>query len=338
MLYKVANYLGERGQSLAASDDNALNQLSDSVFKENKHVGMALRALQKQRGGATRAGGRTLARVIAPAPLLPEELWRLRDDESTPPLPGQLFDQHSGSIEPNLFSSGCPAAAFFREFAPLIDDAPAPGGVDRFAGHMPSMTNAAALDFEYLPFSPGELRGLPDDEPVPSGRDQPVGNLLVSADPGAFIFNEEHMPPGELRRLLEDEPPSSAADRPPRRLPSELKDTSYCRRDALHSLSRRLKFPEKPTPHLACIERVALPFGEPASLASLAERAPPSAKYRPHFRLSLGVLDVSTPCRSGSGQLAGAQSKRSGSPWIKFSVRGTVLVPNPARSISISPP
>ncbi|WP_271606780.1 hypothetical protein [Bradyrhizobium sp. CCBAU 11434] len=105
MLYKVANYLGERGQSLEASDDNALNQLSDSVFKENKHVGMALRAVQEQRGGSTRAGGRTLARVIARAPILPEELWRLLDDESTPPLPGQLFDQHSGSIEPNLFSS-----------------------------------------------------------------------------------------------------------------------------------------------------------------------------------------------------------------------------------------
>ncbi|MGY4626993.1 hypothetical protein [Bradyrhizobium sp. USDA 4486] len=52
MLYKVANYLGECGQSLEASDDNALNQLSDTVFRENKHVGIALRALQEQRGGS----------------------------------------------------------------------------------------------------------------------------------------------------------------------------------------------------------------------------------------------------------------------------------------------
>ncbi|WP_407193039.1 hypothetical protein [Bradyrhizobium sp. STM 3566] len=52
MLYKLANYLGERGQSLESSDDSALNQLSDTVFRENKHVGIALRALQEQRGGS----------------------------------------------------------------------------------------------------------------------------------------------------------------------------------------------------------------------------------------------------------------------------------------------
>jgi hypothetical protein len=58
MLYKVANYLGERGQSLEASDDSALNQLSDTVFRENKHVGIALRALQEQRGGSPAVRGR----------------------------------------------------------------------------------------------------------------------------------------------------------------------------------------------------------------------------------------------------------------------------------------
>jgi len=68
--------------------------------------------------------------------------------------------------------------------------------VDLFAGHLPPMADTAALDFEYLPFSPGELRGVLDDEPVPSGPDQPVGDLPVSADPDAFIFNEEQMPPG----------------------------------------------------------------------------------------------------------------------------------------------
>ncbi|MGY2843807.1 hypothetical protein ACVIWU_006317 [Bradyrhizobium sp. USDA 4509] len=53
MLYKAANYLGERGQSLKGSDDVALNHLSSSVFKTNKHVGIALRALQKHRGGSS---------------------------------------------------------------------------------------------------------------------------------------------------------------------------------------------------------------------------------------------------------------------------------------------
>ncbi|MGY3533242.1 MULTISPECIES: hypothetical protein [Bradyrhizobium] len=66
MLYKVANYLGERGQSLEASDDNALNQLSDTVFKENKHVGIALRALQEQRGGSSVVRVRRV-RAAAPA-------------------------------------------------------------------------------------------------------------------------------------------------------------------------------------------------------------------------------------------------------------------------------
>ncbi|WP_143035410.1 hypothetical protein [Bradyrhizobium sp. Rc2d] len=93
--------------------------------------------------------------------------------------------------------------------------------MDLFAGHLPLMADPAALDFQYLPFSPGDLRGQLDDEPVPSGLDQPVGDLPVSADPDAFIFNEEHMPPGELRRLLDDETASSAADQPPRRLPSD---------------------------------------------------------------------------------------------------------------------
>ncbi|MFK4719077.1 hypothetical protein ABIE89_000177 [Bradyrhizobium niftali] len=93
--------------------------------------------------------------------------------------------------------------------------------MDPSAGLSPSMANTAAPELEYLPFSPGELRGLLNDEPVPSGLDQPVGNLPVSADPDAFIFIEDQMPPGELRRLLEDEPASSAADQPPRRLPSD---------------------------------------------------------------------------------------------------------------------
>ncbi|ODM71639.1 hypothetical protein A6X20_40895 [Bradyrhizobium elkanii] len=53
MLYKAANYLGGRGQSLKGSDDVALNHLSSSVFKTNKHVGIALRALQKHRGGSS---------------------------------------------------------------------------------------------------------------------------------------------------------------------------------------------------------------------------------------------------------------------------------------------
>ncbi|MGY3443292.1 hypothetical protein [Bradyrhizobium sp. USDA 4473] len=53
MLYKAANYLGERGQSLKASDDLVLNELSGSVFKTNKHVGIALRALQEHRGGSS---------------------------------------------------------------------------------------------------------------------------------------------------------------------------------------------------------------------------------------------------------------------------------------------
>ncbi|WP_225187062.1 hypothetical protein, partial [Bradyrhizobium sp. NBAIM01] len=51
--YKVARFPGERDQSLEASDDNARNRLSNTVFKENKHVGMALRALQEQRGGSS---------------------------------------------------------------------------------------------------------------------------------------------------------------------------------------------------------------------------------------------------------------------------------------------
>ncbi|MEK9280987.1 hypothetical protein MTR72_15220 [Bradyrhizobium sp. ISRA442] len=157
------------------------------------------------------------ASVIARAPLSPGKLWRLLDDESTPPLPDQLFDRHSSSIDQNVFSSdSLPLSP--GEFARLIYDPP--GGVDQFAGHLPLQADTAALDFEYLPFSPGELRGLLDDEPVPSGPDQPLGNLPVSADPDAFIFNEEPMPPGELRRLLEDEPASSAADQPPRRFPS----------------------------------------------------------------------------------------------------------------------
>lgn len=39
------------------------------------------------------------------SPLSPGKLWRLLDDESTPPLPDQLFDRHSSSIDQNVFSS-----------------------------------------------------------------------------------------------------------------------------------------------------------------------------------------------------------------------------------------
>ncbi|MGY4473525.1 hypothetical protein [Bradyrhizobium sp. USDA 3364] len=51
MLYKVAAYLGERGQSLEGSDNKTLSELSERVFQKNKHVGVALQALQEQRGG-----------------------------------------------------------------------------------------------------------------------------------------------------------------------------------------------------------------------------------------------------------------------------------------------
>ncbi|MCC8972025.1 hypothetical protein [Bradyrhizobium brasilense] len=50
MLYKVARLLGDRGQSLEETDSKTLNELSETVFKKNKHVGIALQALQEQRG------------------------------------------------------------------------------------------------------------------------------------------------------------------------------------------------------------------------------------------------------------------------------------------------
>ncbi|KWV58272.1 hypothetical protein AS156_36375 [Bradyrhizobium macuxiense] len=54
MLYKVAAYLGERRQSPEETDDKTLNELFETVFKNNKHVGIALQALQEQRGGLRR--------------------------------------------------------------------------------------------------------------------------------------------------------------------------------------------------------------------------------------------------------------------------------------------
>ncbi|NEV01928.1 hypothetical protein [Bradyrhizobium uaiense] len=87
MLYKVAAYLGERGQSLEGSDNKTLSELSERVFKKNKHVGVALQALQELRGGVGKrkrgapagrirrassatAGRRPVAPTEADAPLI----------------------------------------------------------------------------------------------------------------------------------------------------------------------------------------------------------------------------------------------------------------------------
>ncbi len=87
MLYKVAAYSGERGQSLERSDNKTLSELSERVFKKNKHVGVAVRALQEPRGGVGKrkrgppagrircassatAGRRPVAPTEADAPLI----------------------------------------------------------------------------------------------------------------------------------------------------------------------------------------------------------------------------------------------------------------------------
>lgn len=106
MLYNVANYLGERGQSLEASDDNALNQLSDTVFKENKHGGIALRALQEQCGGSS-AVRRVRAAASAGAgrtPVAPTEvdvpLIRLDRSKCFQFRSPAAFSRGAGSIAP----------------------------------------------------------------------------------------------------------------------------------------------------------------------------------------------------------------------------------------------
>ncbi len=55
--FKGADFPGEGGQSLQASGDSTLNQLANTVFKENKHAGIAFQTLQEQRGGSVAAVG-----------------------------------------------------------------------------------------------------------------------------------------------------------------------------------------------------------------------------------------------------------------------------------------
>ncbi|MGY3591724.1 hypothetical protein [Bradyrhizobium sp. USDA 4350] len=129
-------------------------------------------------------------------------------------------DQFAVPIDPDVFNF--PSLPRSPELGRLLDDAPATSRADQFTGRSPNLVAGSdSIDFEYMPFSPGELRGLLDDDPASIGINRSVGNLPVSADPDGFIFNEEQMPPGELRRLLDDEPASPAMHQPPRRLPSD---------------------------------------------------------------------------------------------------------------------
>ncbi|WP_143278134.1 hypothetical protein [Bradyrhizobium sp. UFLA03-84] len=76
MLYKVAAYPGERGQSLERSDNKTLSELSERVFKKNKHVGVAVRALQEPRGGVRVRGRPLLERAMPPCPNLSNKSFR----------------------------------------------------------------------------------------------------------------------------------------------------------------------------------------------------------------------------------------------------------------------
>ncbi|MCP1835320.1 hypothetical protein J2R76_003657 [Bradyrhizobium sp. USDA 4532] len=96
--------------------------------------------------------------IFAPLPLSPGELSRLLDNEPTPPQPNQLADEPAGAVDTG-------ASVIFRpprsqdELGRLLDDAPAPGRVDQFTGQSPNLAAGSySIDFENVPFSPGERR------------------------------------------------------------------------------------------------------------------------------------------------------------------------------------
>ncbi|MDI3567365.1 hypothetical protein [Bradyrhizobium sp. Arg816] len=211
MLYKVAAFLGKRGRSLEGTDDSVLNQLSDTVFKENKHVGMALRALQEQRGGspavnvrrvraaASVGTGRTpVAPTEADAPLIESVIDEGIKSKHWAPATAQHHDIALRKLSHSLGLRG-------ETLAGTSDDALVEFIKEDFPKNWRRMTGSILALGKHRGGSEGSKKGAFASDGVDQTKNSPVaGPSRLDADPGAlWRLLDDH---GAQRPVMSEDP------------------------------------------------------------------------------------------------------------------------------------